>query len=50
MYQKNFSEAIDKIAAENVFGISGKQRIREPWMTSGIMKSSKMLDKKYKTS
>ena len=31
-----------------VFRIFGKQRIREPWMTSGTMKSSKNLDKKYK--
>ena len=48
VYQKNLSEAIDKAAPEKVFRISGKQRIREPWMTLGIMKSRKNLDKKCK--
>ena len=48
VYHKYLSEAIDKVAPEKVFRILGKQRIREPWMTSGIMKSSKMLDTKYK--
>ena len=48
MYQKNLIEAINKVAPEKDFRILGKQRIGEPWMTSGIMKSSKTLDKKYK--
>ena len=46
--RKNLSEAIDKVAQEKDFRIPGKQRIKEPWMTSGIMKSSKTLYKKYK--
>ena len=35
--KKKLSEAIDKVAPEKVFRILDKQRIREPWMTSGIM-------------
>ena len=33
VYQKNLSEAIDKVSPEKVFRILGKQRIREPWVT-----------------
>ena len=44
------TKVLDTIAPEKSYKIDPSKIIREPWMTPGLIKSSKLCDKKYKKS